>query len=727
MKNFKKYTTILLSLLMAAGIQSCTEEIDMSDRYTFTEETLATYLEKHEYYSEYYRILNEVPVSSRSQSTVLQLISARGHYTVFAPTNDAIQEYLQATLLKLGLIDSATIEQASWDCFPPAELDSIQKVIAYNSIIDSGDGDAYYFSAFPASGEEFPESNMNDRRLLVNQDKYYNTYVNGNVQADTTVTGGALIDESNRDITALNGILHQVHNVVAPSNETMTEVLENFVRLGENMTGMANLVLSCGLDTLLSKVQNEEYEQLYLTGAVEDIVSDGSTGTGAIPERLKYGFTIFAETDDFWQEALGVDPKELSRGEMAERVQEWVVAQNLYPDAVNDKNYKNPKNVLNQFVTYHILPARIPVNMLVVHSNELDYDFAAGENASLGIPVWEFHTTVGERRLLKIYQSKASNGICLNRFPNLNNERDGDYQENSCDPDKEGFLINTAEFENVLNGYIYPITRIGAAGPAALAYTPETRQNFQKYRIRFDVTTLFPEFLNNDLKMTLSPAGGQRNWAFPIDNDFKYLENLSIMEGTKFHYLPACDRKQLTTQGWKNFQFDEFNVTGQYEMIFRMPPVPVKGTYELRYAIQSQGELRGMCQVYFGTDPENLVPQDIPLDMNLHGATTGNPMGWLVDQEDEEINAETDKKMRNYRFMKGPNSYYAGNKGANIARNDQYTNRRIIVRQEMDPDEVYYLKFKSVLEDPSWEFYLDYLEFCAKEVYDNPLIPEDIW
>ena len=25
------------------------------------------------------------------------------------------------------------------------------------------------------------------------------------------------------------------------------------------------------------------------------------------------------------------------------------------------------------------------------------------------------------------------------------------------------------------------------------------------------------------------------------------------------------------------------------------------------------------------------------------------------------------------------------------------------------------------------EFYMDYIEFCPKEVYDNPQTPEDIW
>ena len=44
----------------------------------------------------------------------------------------------------------------------------------------------------------------------------------------------------------------------------------------------------------------------------------------------------------------------------------------------------------------------------------------------------------------------------------------------------------------------------------------------------------------------------------------------------------------------------------------------------------------------------------------------------------------------------------------------------------MTPDETYYLTFKNVMDAPK-ELYLDYFEFCAKEVYDNPETPEDIW
>ena len=88
---------MFLPCLIAATILllGCTEDIDTSARYVFKEETVLSYLQKHEAYSEYVKLLQLVPISYRIQSTVYQLLSARGHYTCFAPTNEAIAEYLQ--------------------------------------------------------------------------------------------------------------------------------------------------------------------------------------------------------------------------------------------------------------------------------------------------------------------------------------------------------------------------------------------------------------------------------------------------------------------------------------------------------------------------------------------------------------------------------------------------------------------------------------------------------
>ena len=74
---------IAISTLIIAG---CSEDIDTSSRYVFKEETITSYLSKHDQYSEYFRLMNEVLVSTMSETNVSQLLSARGHYTVFAPT-----------------------------------------------------------------------------------------------------------------------------------------------------------------------------------------------------------------------------------------------------------------------------------------------------------------------------------------------------------------------------------------------------------------------------------------------------------------------------------------------------------------------------------------------------------------------------------------------------------------------------------------------------------------
>ena len=78
--------------------------------------------------------------------------------------------------------------------------------------------------------------------------------------------------------------------------------------------------------------------------------------------------------------------------------------------------------------------------------------------------------------------------------------------------------------------------------------------------------------------------------------------------------------------------------------------------------------------------------------------------------------------------MKGASIHYAGGPGSGKpARESELNSRRIIVRQTMDPDETYYIRFKTVIDDITLYLYMDYLEYCAKEVYDNPETPEDIW
>ena len=146
---FKHISRLLLLTIVGGMVLACKEDVDTSNRYTFTDETVLSYLEKHSEYSEYTNLINTVPVSNHSQSTVAQLLSARGHYTVFAPNNNAIQLYLDSLQRK------GEIQTASWDGFPDERtLDSIQKVIVYNSIIDGGNRVTYETGNFPTNNND---------------------------------------------------------------------------------------------------------------------------------------------------------------------------------------------------------------------------------------------------------------------------------------------------------------------------------------------------------------------------------------------------------------------------------------------------------------------------------------------------------------------------------------------------------------------------------------------
>ena len=170
---------------------------------------------------------------------------------------------------------------------------------------------------------------------------------------------------------------------------------------------------------------------------------------------------------------------------------------------------------------------------------------------------------------------------------------------------------------------------------------------------------------------------------------------------------------------------------GRFEIMIKLPPVPRRGTYEFRYCVLANGK-RGVQQIYFGSDPDNLPVAGIPLDLRKGFQNTEYQLfyGWEDDTEDQDYNAEVDKRLRNNGVMKGCMSVSTrDNRGSErgINSTNRENIRRILWRGTMDPDKTYYMKMKSVLESEKQEFYMDYMEYCPKEVYDNPETPEDIW
>lgn len=702
--NYFKHLSLLCFMLLAL-LFSCKENIDTSNRYVFRERTIASYLTSHEQFSDYVKLLKAQKISDLSETSVYQLMTAYGAYTCFAPTNEALQLYLDSLVIK------EIIPIASWDSFPSTHvLDSVRRVVVMNSILDGTKIDKVFpMAEFPQNNEEFSVNTMEDRKISA-------TYAKNNPDS-CFIDGICPVSLTNRDIEAINGYIHELGYVIAPSNETLGSTLHRYAYdYNSGYSVMAKLVEACRLIDTLSVVKDDVYEMLVQTDVITDCKNPPQSWAAyPCPEHRKYGFTLFAETDEFWAKTLGKDIKDITVID----VKDWIASQNLYPDAKNDENYTSEDNLLNQFVTYHIIPQRIPVDKLVIHYNEKGYNYKNSTHYS--VPVWTHFITMGKRRLVKTWQSVESNGIYLNRFPVLDNGRHGTYHELSCDPENEGIYLNTSAESNVIkliNAMIYPIDKV-------LAYDDHTRDNLARTRLRYDSWDFLPEMMNNDMRH----MGYNASFYFPNDQVYSYFRDCSVnTKDTYFYILNGWG------SGWPNYQGDEMLVMGIYDITLKLPPVPRTGTWEIRMGVSTESSWRGICQVYFGTHPDQLAPAGIPVDMALGGLyrrddekVYGSIVGWERDTDDDDYNAEVDKRMKNNGFMKGPEYIVETPGGTDTNRSMEKTTRRIILRTTIDADKTYYMRFKSCQDQIHKQLFIDYMEWCPKEVFDNPIEPEDIW
>ena len=716
----RKFILTLTALFFI--ICSCTENIDTSARYVFTEHTVVSYLEAHEEYSQYVELMKHVPVSIRSKSSVYQLLTARGNYTCFALTNSAINAYLQ------DLVEEGLISEPSWNAFTDStKLDSVRKVVVQNTIIDGGDmeSERYTISLITtfANGKEnaeFTLPTIYDHKLTVSQ--------KGKGNDTLYLDKECPMDPINCDIPVINGVVHQLHKVIAPKDESCERYLQNILdNKIEGYLMFAKALQACGLLDTLGKVRDEKYESMYQAGEISDMSNYMDKGgydmtniagdpNAYAPEHRKYGFTFFCETDEFWK-AEGIDP---TASNALEKLQNWIAEKQYYLSDggyVVNTDYKSPKNMLHQWLVYHILPMKIPANKLVYHCNELGYSLSSPSKYT--IPVMEWYPVYGGDRLIKIYESAESNGIYLNSFPERNNGINDDGHESYCDPEKRGVLIETNS-ENVVstdivNACIYPIS-------SPLYYNDVTRDDLGKERIRIDLFSLFPEAITNGIRRADSPLGRWQHVYIP--KNYPYFNNMTFLNNDMefIHYNGY-------KAAWANYCQDEDKAWGKFDVRFKLPPVPKRNTYEFRYKLLATAA-RGIVQVYFGNNPDKLPVAGIPINMTYNvevffgeGATWSD----LSDSgKEEDIIIDLDHKLRNHGLMKA--TRHETELNSNTARSKNNCSRHIIVRQTLDPNETYYVRFKTVqpdLERP--ELYLDYFEFCPKEIYDSPEKPEDIW
>ena len=682
MRRISIFIFLFLNILI---FNSCKEDIDESNLYTFTGETIEDYLEnRSEQYGNFNYILKRIGYD--------KILAAYGTYTCFAPDNEAVMSYVDS------LYNDMTNKDLPHNGMTGPGLegltDSLCQDIALFHLLGTEVMSVYM-------GNGMTVKTMLGREITTSFDS---------ISKSVAINRDAKILKDGIDKDLENGVLHEISHVITRSNQLIAGEMEahpDIYRI------FSDALKATGLADTLT-------ETTHSFGVIEK-----SYGF-YVPEKCEVGYTIFAETDDVLKEKGIVDVETMAAyaDSVYGNCQEWYdYVRNNNITISRGTDYKNPWNVLSMFLRYHVLKYKIPYDKLTNHHNEVSK-----------VTLVEYYETMLPYTLVKV--TKNGSKLMLNRWE-ANTSLTNQVAELGTKD------MHTVLFEGVelagqksqiapTNGYIHPIKSM-------LVYNKDVPRGALNERMRFDDTVLFGEMMSNSFRRItdaeVKALNGGKEGSFPaaqlsgnyicIPPDF--FQNLKVYNGasTLVLYLPG------QSSGWSNYQGDELMGEGNYDFAMRLPPVP-DGTYELRMGYTAEAK-RGMVQIYMGTssDLSSMKAVDIPLDMRIISANNanGNPdvyTGWCNWTLLDDKGVESDANMRNLGYMRGPLYYTVGVNSGNYARNNPKDLRRIIYKGKLDQGE-HWLRFKSVLDDNSAQFHLDYIELCPENVYNSTTYVEDMY
>lgn len=673
-----------LSFLASCLLMGCQENIDDSNFAIKTEMTAADFVDADDNYSMIGAIFRRVRTGSDEEtSSIYGMLSTRGNYTVFLPTNSAVKQFLQEN--GLNSIEQLNYEQAS--------------LVAKSCIIDNMGESAYSTPVFPVKGS-FSLPNLNDRLLSCELDE----------NAEYLINAKSRLLSADNEVS--NGCIHVVDYVVAPSSRTLNKMIATT----PNLKIFSKLLEVTTWGDSLQKNLDISYED---PDRPENAVI-AELNRYYVPHRY-YGYTAFTEPDSVFKVKWGIELVLDKDG----NISNWddiykIIRQKC--ETVYGKEYpeqpEHPDNAVNRFVAYHLIDAKVSYNRIVQHYNEFGYKFGEANHPQVvNCPtnIWDFYTSMGKHRgILKItqvgdggFERDMDHKMYINRFSIYADGPNDDFRELGIVDGFRGIMLSpfNGEYDNnALNGFYYPIDDI-------LMYTAAVREELYRRRLRIDFNTILPELLSNNVRCS-------RHSAFEIG----YFDHITReSSGTQLLYSKAD-----APGDWWCYQGDYFLLSGQYDATIQLPPIPKDGTYELRMAVV-HNPTRGMCQIYFGDDPDRLLPVGLPYDMRQTPGPDNPAMPWMEETDDPQTNQEIDKNLRNQGYMKGPRYYTVGNgKGDTPVRSRSRSMRRIITVADLKADKVYYIRFKSALKKLDSQCQLDAIEFASSYVY-NGVKAEDVW
>lgn len=437
MKTTKQIAFSLLAVVLTLTpgflFQSCSDEEMPTTYYTSVKLTAAGFISSRQNtYSQFEAILN--------RANYYTLLSTYGKFTLFAPTNAAVDQFLK---------------QNGWtsvDQIPQAQCDTI----ARTHIVKRG---AYFTT--DVSDAALPEMNMNDRYITISSDS---DVAHGNALV-FFVNKTAKITE--RDDSVTNGVVHTIDHVLGASNLFLPDLIDE----NPELRLFSEALHLTGMKDSISKYLDESYT-ISLDSVVDGVPTMyGGRPTQAYwPEKRYFKFSAFVETDSIF--ALHNIHSLDDLKAYAKRVYDQT-----YPaDAGRyDDDWTNRRNPLNRFISYHLIN-RLGNYSDWVSSGEIREQCCV---TSVLDPE-DYYETMCPGTIMRF--SGPSAGLFINRKGLQNNFSIRGVKVLS--PSESGHAD-----QNALNGIYHFIDDI-------LVYSPDVRDKVLNTRIRVDGTTMSPDFMN---------------------------------------------------------------------------------------------------------------------------------------------------------------------------------------------------------------------------------------
>ena len=284
-----------------------------------------------------------------------------------------------------------------------------KKTIAYNCIIDNGDQSAYELSDFPANGTTFNIATLDDRRLSSTQKSDGDYYINSESKVLTS------------NIEASNGMIHIVDHVIYPTSESVPEV----IAIAPNMRIMAQLLKATGwAEKLKARTDLEdEYVRTNANRIGTKELFEGEGNKYPFMEKRRIRYTAFIEPDEVLNQEWGIPMPDYD--DHTGEIKNWNEILNVIKERCakalpaeegegQSDDITNEDNAVNKFVAYHLLKGGMPLNGMVMHYNEYNYNHGSDtknpQTNNLTVNVWDYYTTMGKHRaLLKVTQLAEGN------------------------------------------------------------------------------------------------------------------------------------------------------------------------------------------------------------------------------------------------------------------------------------------------------------------------------